>query len=183
MSTHCDSMIEWPDGKTQERNNVAWDIVDFTVFSAMILGVGVAYALMKRNSDDRSYRLAIGVALAAAFILVWVNGAVGIIGDESNDANMMFFGVLAVGVVGAFIARFKPYGMSYTLYSMAAAQAAVAAIAMIGDSGSSAPDWPMDTLVLTGLFIALWLLSAWMFRKAATATTDPDCQADSGIKS
>ena len=30
-----------------------------------------------------------GVALAAAFILVWVNGAVGVIGTERDDANLI----------------------------------------------------------------------------------------------
>jgi len=147
---------------------VAWDIVDFIVFAAMVSGVGVIYTLAKRKADNAAYRFAVGVALAAAFILIWVNGAVGIIGDESNDANMMFFGVLAVGIIGAIIARFEPAGMVRAMYATALAQAGVAAIALIAGLGSSAPIWPKDILVMTGLFVALWLLSAWLFRKAAT---------------
>jgi len=69
-----------------------------------------------------AYRFAVGVALTTAFILLWVNGAVGIIGDESNDANIMYFGVLAVGFIGAIIARFRPLGMARALYAMALAQ-------------------------------------------------------------
>ena len=80
---------------------MAWDVVDFSVFGAMLLGVGVIYTLVRRKTDNKTYRFAFGVALAAAFILIWVNAAVGIIGDESNDANMMYFGVLAVGIIGA----------------------------------------------------------------------------------
>jgi hypothetical protein len=80
---------------------VNWDIFDFAVFGAMLLGVGVVYALARRRANNTTYRFGIGVALAAAFLLVWINGAVGIIGDSNNDANMMFFGVLVVGVVGA----------------------------------------------------------------------------------
>ena len=83
-----------------------WDVVDFTVFGAMLLGVGVIYTLARRSTANTAYRVAVGVALAAAFILIWVNGAVGIIGDPNNDANMMYFGVLAIGTIGAFIARF-----------------------------------------------------------------------------
>ena len=147
---------------------MAWDIVDFIVFAAMVSGVGVIYTLAKRKADNAAYRFAVGVALAAAFILIWVNGAVGIIGDESNDANMMFFGVLAVGIIGAIIARFEPAGMVRAMYATALAQAGVAAIALIAGLGSSAPIWPKDILVMTGLFVALWLLSAWLFRKAAT---------------
>lgn len=144
-----------------------WDVVDFTVFAAMLLGVVVIYTLARRNADNMAYRFAVGVALAAAFILIWVNGAVGIIGDENNDANMMFFGVLAVGTIGAIIARFQPQGMARALYATALTQTAVAVIALIAGLGSTAPIWPKDILVLTGFFVALWLLSARLFRNAA----------------
>ena len=146
---------------------MAWDIVDYTVFGAMLLGAGVIYTFVRRKSDNTTYRFAMGVALAAAFILIWVNGAVGIIGDESNDANMLYFGVLAVGFFGAIIARFEPQGMARALYATALAQVAVAVIALIGGLGSTAPIWPRDVLLLTVFFVALWLLSALLFRKAA----------------
>jgi hypothetical protein len=146
---------------------VAWDVVDFTVFGAMLLGVGVIYTLAKRRAGSTAYRFAVSVALAAAFILIWVNAAVGIIGDESNHANMMYFGVLAVGIIGAIIARFQPHGMVRTLYATALAQALVAVIALIAGLGSTGPIWPWDILILTGFFAALWLISAWLFRNAA----------------
>ncbi len=157
---------------------MAWDIVDFTVFGAMLLGVGVIYTLAKRKTDNRAYRFAVGVALAAAFILIWVNGAVGIIGDESDDANMMFFGVLTVGIIGAIIARFQPHGMVRALYATALAQAAVAVIALIAGLGSTALIWPKDILILTGFFVALWLLSAWLFRNAAREQLSPGAEPE-----
>ncbi len=144
-----------------------WDVLDFAVFAAMLLGVVVIFTLAKRKADNTAYRFAVGVALTAAFILIWVNGAVGIIGDANNDANMMFFGVLAVGIIGAIIARFQPHGMARALYATALAQTAVAVIALIAGLGSTGPIWPKDILVLTGFFVALWLLSAWLFRNAA----------------
>ncbi len=102
-------------------------------------------------------------ALAAAFILVWVNGAVGIIGSEDNDANLMYYGVLAVGLIGTFVARFQPRGMA--LFAMALAQALVAVIALIAGLGSP---WsgPLEILVLNGFFVALFVGSAWLFRRA-----------------
>jgi hypothetical protein len=138
---------------------VDWDVVDFTIFGAMLLGVGGTYTLARRKVKNAAYRFAVGVALTAAFILIWVNGAVGIIGDESNDANMMYF--------GAIIARFQPYGMIRALCATALAQAGVAVIALFAGLGSTAPIWPKDILILTGFFVALWLLSAWLFRKSA----------------
>jgi len=144
-----------------------WDIVDFAVFGAMLVAVGVIYRLIKRQSRNMIYRLAAGVALAASFLLIWINAAVGIIGDESNDANLMFFGVLAVGLIGGVVTRLKSHGMARTLFATALAQALVAAIALIGGLGSTAAAWPKDILILNGFFIALWLLSAALFQKAA----------------
>ena len=146
-----------------------WDVVDFAVSGIMLLGVGVAYTFLKRKADSSSYRYAVGIALAAAFLLLWVTGAVGIIGSENNDANLMYFGVLGVGIVGAVISRFRPAGMALAMLAMAIAQATVAVVALIGGLGSTAPIWPRDVLGLTAFFVALWLLSAWLFRKAARA--------------
>ena len=144
-----------------------WDVIDFTVFGAMLVSVGVIYTLARRSTANMAYRFAVAVALAAAFILIWVNGAVGIIGDESNDANMMYFGVLGIGIIGAVIARFQPQGMALALYATALTQTAVAVIALIAGLGSTAPVWPKDILLLTAFFVALWLLSARIFRSAA----------------
>jgi len=146
---------------------MAWDALDFAVFGAMLLGVGITYRLATRTPVNSTFRFAVIVALVAAFLLVWVNAAVGIIGDESNDANLMYFGVPAVGFIGAFIARFEPNGMARALLATALAQMAAAAIALIAGWGSMAPIWPRDVLAITGFFVTLWLLSAWLFRKAA----------------
>lgn len=146
---------------------MSWDALDFVVFGALLAGVGVAYWMARRMSDNIAYRVGVGIALLAAFLLVWVNGAVGIIGTEDNDANLMFFGVLAVGFLGALFARFQPTGMMRALYATAVAQISVAVIAMTAGLGSSGPIWPKDVLLLSGFFTALWILSALAFRKAA----------------
>ena len=150
-----------------------WDALDFAIFGAMVLGVIGIYALLRRKANNAPYRFALGIALLTAFVLVWVNGAVGIIGSENNDANMLFFGVLAVAVVGALIARFRPLGMSTALIVTAVAQAGVAAYAIFNELGATAAIWPRDVLMLTGFFVALWLLSAWLFRIAARRRYSP----------
>ena len=154
-------------GRFRMEGNVDWDIVDFAVLGAMLLGVALIYALAKRKANNATYKFALGIALLTAFLLMWVNGAVGLIGSENNDANMMYFGVLGVGFVGALIARLQPRGMSLALYATAVSQVAVAAIAIFTGAGSTASMWPQDVLFLTGFFVALWLLSAWLFRRAA----------------
>ncbi|WP_224248141.1 hypothetical protein [Hyalangium gracile] len=138
---------------------VAWGPADFAIFGAMLLVACGTYELAARMTGSTAYRAAVGVALAAAFTLVWMNLAVGIIGSEDNPANLMYGGVLVVGIAGAIIARFQPHGMARALVGTALAQALVAVIALIAGLGSA--------LVLTGLFVALWLTSAQLFRKAA----------------
>lgn len=153
---------------------MAWDVIDFAVFGGMLLVVAGAYKLAIRHSRNATYRIAVAVALATAFLLVWVNGAVGIIGDEANDANLLYFGVLAVGIGGAIISRFQPHGMARALYLMAVLQAAVAAGALAAGPGSAEPGWPQDVLVISAVFVALWLTSAGLFRKSARAPADTE---------
>jgi hypothetical protein len=147
-------------------DEVVWDGTDFAVMGAMLLGACGAYELAARSTGNMAYRAAVGIAIVAAFILVWMNLAVGIIGSEDNPANLMYGGVLAVGIVGSAIARLRPHGMARALVVTALAQALVAAIAVIARMGDPASP-PLEILGVSALFVALWLLSAWLFRKAA----------------
>ena len=142
----------------QFTEKVDWDLADFVIFGAMLVGACGTYELASRLTRNSAYRAAVGVALVAAFILVWMSLAVGIIGTEDDLVNLMFGGVLFVGITGAIIARFQPRGMVRALVAMAIAQALIAVIALITGLGNI---W-----VLTSFFVALWLTSAWLFRKA-----------------
>lgn len=150
----------------QFTDEVDWNLTDFVVAGALLLGTGFAYELAARMAGNIAYRAAAGVALAAALLLVWLNLAVGIIGSEDNPANLMYVGVLAVGIIGSIIARFQPDGMSHALIATAVAQAFVAAIALIAGLGSPASG-PLELSVLNGFFVALFVGSAWLFRRAA----------------
>jgi hypothetical protein len=144
-------------------DEVAWTLFDFVVAGALLLGTGLAYEFLTRKGGSIAYRAAAGLALAGALFLVWVNLAVGIIGTENNPANLMYVGVLAVGAIGAAVARFRPGGMAHALFATAIAQAVVAAVALcIGQD---------LTVVLDGFFIALWSGSAVLFLRARD--TDP----------
>ena len=115
----------------QITDEVVWDLADFAVAGALLVGTGLTYELATRMTGNTAYRAAIGLALAAALILVWMNLAVGLIGTEDNPANLMYGGVLAVGIIGAIIARFRPHGMARAFFATALAQALVPVIALI----------------------------------------------------
>ena len=153
-------LAEWP-----------WTLSDFVIAGALIFGTGLAYVLVARKAGNIAYRAAAGVALAAAFLLVWINLAVGIIGDSGDPANLMYGGVLAVGIIGAIIARFRPHEMARALFATALAQALVAVIALIFGLGSGSPPGVLGILILNGFFVALFVGSALLFRYAARGQT------------
>lgn len=144
----------------QFTDQVDWNAADFSVFGAMLFAAAVAYELATKISGDHAYRAAAGVAIATAFCLVWVNLAVGIIGNESNRVNQMFYGVLAVAIVGTAMARFRPRGMARAMIATAAAQMLIAVIALSAGLGDA------NAYGVMTLFVALWLASAWLFHRA-----------------
>ena len=141
---------------------VNWTVFDFAVMGALIVGTGVTFELALRKADTIGYRAAAGVALASAFLLVWVNLAVGIIGSSAHGANVLYFGVLTVGGVGSLVARFHPRGMARAMVATALAHAGVGVGALIAGWGS-----PVHVVGLTGIFSLLFLASAWLFQNAA----------------
>ena len=153
----------------QLTDEMVWDLADFAVAGVLLFGAGLTYELIARKAGPIAHRAAVGVAVAAALLLVWINLAVGIIGNEGNPANLMYIGVLVVGIIGALIARFQPHGMARALFATALAQMLVAVIALAARLGTSGPVWPRDVLIATGFFATLWLGSALLFRRASTS--------------
>ena len=142
----------------QFTREVRWELSDFIVFGVMLAAACGTYELAARVSGHSAYRAAVGIAVVTGFILVWINLAVGIIGNEDNVLNLMYGGVLVVGAAGAVIARLRPQGMARALVATAIAQALVAVTAQVAGH---------FTWVLTAVFVALWLTSARLFGKAA----------------
>ncbi len=145
----------------------AWNLADFVFAGALIFGTGLTYVLVARKAGNIAYRAAVGVALAAAFLLVWVNAAVGI---TDSDADLMFLWVPAVGIIGAIIARFQPRGMARAMFATALAQALVAVIALIAGI-VPAYNSAFEVLGITGFYVALFVGSALLFRHAARGRT------------
>ena len=150
----------------QFTDTVAWGVGDFVLAGALLFGTGLLYEVIAKRARASTYRLAVVLALAAAFILIWGNLALGLIGSEDNPANRMYIGVLAVGIIGAFLARLKPQGMARALFATALAQALVAVIALVGGLGSPGSG-RLEILLLNGFFIVLFVGSALLFRRAS----------------
>jgi hypothetical protein len=121
-----------------------------------------------------AYRFAVGLALTAAFLIVWLNAAAGLIGIEDDDrANLLYVGVLAIGFIGAFIARLQPRGMARALFATALAQALVGAIALrLPNTASS-----LQIVILHAVLVALFAAAALLFRYAAREEFPPRAAA------
>jgi hypothetical protein len=136
------------------------------------------YTALKERStmlNRNAYRAAVGIALTTALILVWMNAAVGLIGTEDNSANLMYVGVLAVGIIGAIIARLRPHGMARALFATALAQALVPVIALIiwkpQVASVEAFLGMLGVFGVNAFFVALFVGSALLFRYAGREQT------------
>ena len=139
---------------------VNWTGFDFIAMGVLLaLACGV-YELGAWLSGNIWYRAGFGIAALAGLLTIWVNLAVGMLGDEDGSANLMFAGVLFIAAAGALAAGFKPLGMSRAMFAAAVAQLLAVGVGMW--MGQFEP----HELTLTAMFALPWLASAALFRKA-----------------
>jgi hypothetical protein len=153
------ALIALPLVAMQFTDEVVWTASDFVFAIVMIGGVGLLLEFAVWLSDSWVYRAGFGFALLGGFMTVWINGAVGIIGDEGNPQNAIFIVVLATAFVGTLFARFRPRPMARALLATAAAQVGCYVYALVAG-------WDL-TLPITVFFLVFWLASAALFHWAA----------------
>lgn len=123
---------------------------------------------MIEKSGHIAYRFGIAVALAACFLEVWINLAVGIVGREDNPVNQGFYLVVAAAAACAFTARLRADGMARAMLAVAGLQALLGlAVATAPSTARDEPMGAIGVLALSGFFAALWLISAALFHRSA----------------
>lgn len=132
------------------------DLLSLGLFPVLIIGTFIMFK--ESSSRPNSYKVAFTIAMAAALLLVWIIPAVGIYGRSGDPADLPYYGVLAVGVAGALISRFRPKGMFLTMGAMAVSQISVSLLGLITEIGAA---W-----ILNVFFAGLWTASAWLFMNA-----------------
>lgn len=155
----------------QFTNEVAWTVSDFVIMGALLAGGCAAFEVAARVPAGPGYRPAAAIAIIATLLLIIANGAVGIVGDEGNAVNLLYYAVAATGVAGALIARFRPRGMALTTTAMAVVQLLILSFVLAGTLSVSLPD-ALEAVAINGVFIALFAGSAWLFHRASKAGTD-----------
>ena len=144
-----------------------WTPSDYVVAGALFAIVGLGIELAVRMSKDIVYRVAAGVAVVTGFLLVWVNIAVGFLGNEENPANLMFLGLLGLTLIGALAVRFRASGLARLLVATAAGQVLIGIAAVAFVLGASGDRGIYEAVMGTSMFTVLWLAAAWLFAHAA----------------
>ena len=138
-----------------------WPAGAFVRVYVLFFGTGLAYALIARKMGAWAYKAGVGLALVTGFALGWSNMVH--VADSENPANLVYYGVLAVGGVGAWLARLEARGLARTSFAMAAT---LALIAVLLPSGAP-PYLARNMAISHGVFVALFTASGLLFRHAS----------------
>ena len=147
-------------------NSVTWSTV--AEFAGLAMIIGVLIFVVFHLSQNRTYRYGLLLAFVPVFLVLWINLAVGIIGEPEDPANLMYIAVPAVAVIGAIVVQFEASGMARALTLAACVQGLVAVVTLL-TARSEPARWLWSLLVLNAVLVALWMGSAALFRKAAEA--------------
>jgi hypothetical protein len=117
-----------------------------------------------RTMKNKAYRFGVGLGVGTACILSWVN-LVRVIESE-NVANLLYYAVLAIGGIGAVLARFQARGMAWALFATAVAQVLIPLIVLFFWGNGPGPGVRIG-IGANALFATLFVASALLFRRAS----------------
>ena len=148
----------------QFSDDVLWTFTDFIFAGGLILGTGCSFILFAQKESDLIFRVATGLALFSTLFMIWANLAVGLIGNESDPINLLYFVILAIGIAGTFIAKFKPVVMARVLFIMATGIIAITIYALISEWREVAGSSLLEVIGVNALFVVLFMISAGLFQ-------------------
>ena len=140
---------------------VAWSPGDFLFAAVLLIALGLGIEIAMRLRTGIAGRAGMIVTSIAAFLTVWANGAVGIIGNEGEPVNQGFYALVLAALLAGAAARFRPRVMQWVCGLVAAGQLLLGFTALALMPGHGV-EWGV-----LAFFTALWGGAALMFRKAA----------------
>lgn len=145
-------------------NSETWSTI--AEFAGLAMIIGILIFVVTHLSQNRTYRYALLLAFVPVFLILWINLAVGIIGEPEHPANLIYIGVPVVAVIGSIVAQFKSAGMARAMNLAATAQGVVAAVTLL-IARDEPSRWYWSILILNVVLVLVWMGSAALFRKAA----------------
>lgn len=152
------ALLALPAVAMQFTEEVQWTGGDF-VFAAVVFAiVGGVFEIAARATRNLAYRLATVLAVACAFLQVWINLAVGIIGNEDNPANWTYFAVVLMAVSVAVVALGEARLLARGMWALAVLQVLFSILHFA--NGTPTP-------IVDGFFAALWIAAGRLWLRAA----------------
>lgn len=144
-----------------------WGVGGFLVMGTLLYVTFLMIELIAKHSPNTFYKAAVGIAVLTTFAIIYVNLAVGIIG-EGNNTSACYFLTVPVGFLGLALSRLKPKGLSWTAFAMAAVVLLVPTIALLlNDPYIQEEPGPLKVFVLSGCLAVAYAVAGALFRKAA----------------
>lgn len=146
---------------------VDWTASDFVVMGVLLAAVLLGYEVLASRAGSLAYRAAAALTVLGVFLVIWVNLAVGIVGNEDNPWNILFALPIATVVGGTIIVRARAAGMVRVLLFGAAELALIVLAGVYVQHGEADPAIVPRVLGGCGVFVAIWLTAAALFARAA----------------
>ena len=115
---------------------------------------------MTEPSQKRAFQAGVAAAILASFLTVWTT----IVRDDSTGGA--YFMLIMAVMVGWFSAGFQPAGMARTMFGVAVMQMVNGLLVATAPVTANMPGGSLKALLFNGVFAALWLSSAALFRFA-----------------
>lgn len=140
---------------TRIESMAAWiDYIALGMLASILIAAAVAFFLTKGR--HAMYRMAILASLGVAFFMNWAIPAVGILGVEGDPADLMYFALQTVVILGAVFVRFRPKGMVGVMAVAVAAHVAVIIAAVLMGLHLRAVT-PIDEIIAVNImFMVMW---------------------------
>ncbi len=144
-----------------------WGPAGFLLMGTLLFVTFLMIELLAKQSSNTLYKIAVALTTLTTFGIIYVNLAVGIIGD-GNNTSACYFLVVPVGFIGLAVSRLKPKGLSITAFCMAAIVLLVPTIALLlNDPYILEAPGPLKVFILSACIAACYVVAGVLFRQAA----------------
>jgi hypothetical protein len=152
-------MLAIPALAMQVSNEVNWGPEDFLFAAILCASVGGLFELAARASANIAFRAAVFVAGATAFLTIWINMAVGIVGESGNPANLVYFATVAVGASTMATAWGDPRRLARAMRATAGLQFLIGVVHLV--------DGVQPAVIIDAFFTLTWFIAGALFARAA----------------
>ncbi|GAB4339876.1 MAG: hypothetical protein Kow0037_25380 [Calditrichia bacterium] len=142
-----------------------WKPEDFLVAGVLIGGSLTVYRWLAGRLRNRMLKVAWMLFIFTTLLLIWVNLAVGIVGNEGEPANLLFYLLPLLGSIFAARVRFRPAEMARILRLMGIIQVMLGGMFYILSPQITSHGSPGHILLLSLFFATGWFGSAFFFHR------------------